>query len=59
MKKLAFVFAAAALLVLVAGPITQASAQNKKLWEGWIEELQKARSNVTMIGQPAAAPAKK
>jgi hypothetical protein len=60
MKKLAFAFAVGALLVLVAGPVTNANAQNKKLWEGWIEELQKARGNVVMVGQPApAAPAKK
>lgn len=61
MKKLAIAFAAAAVLVLVAGPIIQANAQEKRLWDGWIEELQKARGNVAMIGQPApaAAPAKK
>jgi hypothetical protein len=41
MKKLAIAFAAAAALVLVAAPLTQAVAKDKKLWEGFMEEMQK------------------
>jgi type IV secretory pathway VirB2 component (pilin) len=52
MRKLALVFAAAIALAIVAGPFTQA-ANSKTLWEGWMEELQKAAKGTT------AAPAKK
>lgn len=47
MKKLAIAFAAAAALVLVAAPLTQAVAKDKKLWEGFMEEMQKAASGTT------------
>lgn len=46
MKKLAIVFAAAAAFVLLAAPLSQATAQKKKLWEGWVEEVKKAHDNV-------------
>lgn len=52
MKKLAIAFAAAAALVIIAAPLSQANANNKKLWQGWVEEVQKAVSG-------AKAPAKK
>jgi hypothetical protein len=42
MKKLAIAFAAAAALVIVAAPLSQAVAKNKTLWQGWVEEVQKA-----------------
>jgi hypothetical protein len=51
MRKLALVFAAAAALAIVAGPLTQAVAADKKLWEGWIEELQKAAQGTSMAGK--------
>ena len=50
MKKLGIALAATALIVLAAAPVAQANS--KKLWDGWIEELQKARSGIV-------APAKK
>ena len=54
MKKLGIALAAAAVIVLAAAPVTQ--AVSKTLWEGWMEEVQKARAGVMA---PAAAPAKK
>jgi cytochrome c oxidase assembly factor CtaG len=42
MKKLAIAFAAAAALTVAAAPLTDALAANKKLWEGWVEEMKKA-----------------
>lgn len=53
MRKLALVFAVAVTFGIVAAPFTQAVAANKKLWEGWMEEVQKA-----MAGTPAAAKKK-
>ena len=44
MRKLAIAFAAAAVLVLVAAPVSHAAG--KKLWEGWIEEMQKAHAGI-------------
>ena len=51
MKKLGIALAALAVIVLAAAPAAQANS--KKLWDGWIEELQMARAGAT------AAPAKK
>ena len=55
MKKLTIVLAALAVIGLALSPAVvseaQAQAKGKKLWEGWMEELQK-------INAPAA-PAKK
>jgi hypothetical protein len=44
MKKLAIVLAAAAVLFVAAAP--SADAANKKLWEGWMEDMKKAREAV-------------
>jgi hypothetical protein len=52
MKKLGIALAAVAVIVLAAAPAAQ--AQSKKLWDGFVEELQKART-----GAVAPAPAKK
>jgi hypothetical protein len=52
MKKIGIALAAAAVIVLAAAPMSP--AQSKKLWEGFVEELQKARAGAT-----APAPAKK
>jgi hypothetical protein len=46
MRKLALVFAAAITLAIVAGPFTQA-AYSKTLWEGWMEEVQKAMAGTS------------
>jgi hypothetical protein len=56
MKKLGIVLAALAVLGLASLPVftTPAKAQNKKAWEGFWEEVQKA-----MKGGSAPAPAKK
>jgi hypothetical protein len=54
MKKLGIALATAAVIVLAAAPMSP--AQSKQLWEGFVEELQKARTGATA---PAAAPAKK
>lgn len=58
MKKLVIAFAALAVIGLALAPtgVSQAQAQTgKRLWQGWMEEIQK-------IGAPAApakaAPAK-
>jgi hypothetical protein len=53
MKKLAIVLAALAVIGVALSPlVSPVQAQsNKKLWQGFMEELQK-------VGQPAA-PAKK
>jgi hypothetical protein len=53
MKKLGIALAAAAAIVLAAAPMTQ--AVSKTLWEGWMEEVQKARTGATA---PAAAKKK-
>ena len=42
MKKLGIVLAALAVIVIAAAPAAQANS--KKLWEGFVEELQKART---------------
>ncbi|MCC6946723.1 MAG: hypothetical protein IT539_03065 [Bradyrhizobiaceae bacterium] len=42
MRKLALVFAVAVTFGIVATPFVQAVAADKKLWEGWIEEVKKA-----------------
>lgn len=46
MKKLALAFAAAAALVIVAAPLTQATAANKKLWEGWWDDVKKVQADI-------------
>lgn len=53
MKKLGIALAALAVIVLAGAPAAQ--AQSKKLWEGWMEEVQKVRMGVAPA--PAAAPA--
>lgn len=45
MRKIGLVIAALAALVIAAAPLSSAFAQakkDKKLWEGWVEEMQKA-----------------
>lgn len=46
MKKFAIVFAAIAALFLAAAPLTSAVAANKKLSEGFMEEMKKAHEGV-------------
>jgi hypothetical protein len=46
MKKLAIVLAAAAALTLTAAPLTSAVAADKKLWEGWMEDVKKLQSDI-------------
>jgi cellobiose-specific phosphotransferase system component IIB len=55
MKKLKLVVGLICALGLATALLTPkiAQAQSKKLWEGWVEELQKA------TGKAPAAPAKK
>ncbi len=45
MKKLALAFAAAFALVVMAAPLSQAVAQ-KKLWEGWLEDVRKLQADI-------------
>ena len=56
MKKLAIVLAALAVIGVAMSPafVAPVQAQDKKLWQGWMEEVQKAR-----MGATAPAPAKK
>jgi ABC-type glycerol-3-phosphate transport system substrate-binding protein len=45
MRKIALLIAAFAALAIAAAPLSSAFAQakkEKKLWEGWVEEMQKA-----------------
>jgi hypothetical protein len=53
MRKFGFVFAAAAVLGVISASllIAPAQAQQKTLWQGWVDELQK-------IGAPPPPPAK-
>lgn len=45
MKKLALAFVAAFALVAAAAPLSQAYAQ-KKLWEGWMEDVKKLQADI-------------
>ena len=45
MKKLAIVLAAAAVLFVAAAP--SADAADKKLWEGWMEDVKKLQSDIS------------
>lgn len=47
MKRLAIVFAAAAALMLAAAPLTSAVAADKKLWEGWMQDVKKLQSDIS------------
>jgi hypothetical protein len=45
MRKFGLIIAALAALVIAAAPVSSAFAQAKKdktLWQGWVEEVQKA-----------------
>jgi ABC-type glycerol-3-phosphate transport system substrate-binding protein len=45
MRKFGLVIAALAAVVIAAAPLSSAFAQakkEKKLWDGWVEEMQKA-----------------
>jgi hypothetical protein len=44
MKKLAIVLAAAAVLFVAAAP--SADAADKKLWEGWMEDVKTLQSKI-------------
>jgi hypothetical protein len=52
MNKLAIVLAAIAALFLAAAPLTSAVAADKKLWEGFMDEMKKAREGA--MAKPAA-----
>ena len=56
MKKLAIVLAALAVIGVAMSPafVAPVQAQDKKLWQGFMEEMQKARAGAT-----APAPAAK
>lgn len=67
MRKLSFVLAAATVLGAIAASFllspTPVQAQQKKLWHGWVEELQRIGAPppppaVPAKAAPARAPAK-
>jgi hypothetical protein len=55
MKKLAIVLAALAVIGIAMSSAVQAQSAGKTLWQGWMEEVQKAMQPKA----PAPAPAKK
>lgn len=62
MKKLAIVLAALAVIGVAMSPalVTPVQAEDKKLWQGWMEEMQKVRMGAAAPAPaPAPAPAAK
>jgi hypothetical protein len=47
MKKFAILLAATAVLFVAAAPLTNAVAKDKKLWEGWMEDVKKVHSDIS------------
>jgi hypothetical protein len=56
MKKLAIVLAALAVIGIAMSSTVQAQSAGKTLWQGWMEEVQKATNRTP---PPPPAPAKK
>jgi hypothetical protein len=58
MKKLVIVLAAVAAIGVAMSTAVMAQSAGKTLWQGWMEEVQKAAQGASAPA-PAPAPAKK